>query len=523
LSRTKDDGLLSSFAHLLDSNCSDSEAIIGLRCRGDNLEAREITRGAFDDQMREDWSTISCCKDEEPYGPDDECTGGAEIKVESALEPEAQGADKIVTDNPVNMYFHDIGRVSLLTAHEEKILASRIEDAQRLADIEALYRHYHGAQSPTVYVTILLIRHLLAAKPTVDALAQQFKFPVRDSIIQTIQEPKLRAAVDGVIDQKIVEAIAKSTEKSTPEVEKRLIDLSIESRLLPRAAVLIDGEEASWEQMSSLISDPIHQEYLRRLDAINQRLKAHFENIKRLAKKSKRHLIEANLRLVVSVAKKYVRQGMPLPDLIQEGNVGLLHAVDRFDHRRGYKFSTYATWWIRQAITRGIADQGRTIRIPVHMVETIDKILRVKLRLTQEYGHEPSSEEIGEYMGIPSKRVREVTRWAQLPISLENPVGEESNSNLGDLIEDQSTLSPADVASHELLKAELNEILCKLTEKEKKMIQLRFGLIDGTPRTLEGAGREFNVTRERARQIEGRALAKLRHPSLSRKLKDYLE
>ena len=296
--------------------------------------------------------------------------------------------------------------------------------------------------------------------------------------------------------------------------------------------ILTEEDEVDMETIDLTVPDGISLEdpvrmYLKEIGTVP--LLSAEEEIE-LAKKmemgdqeAKKRLAEANLRLVVSIAKRYVGRGMLFLDLIQEGNLGLIKAVEKFDYRKGYKFSTYATWWIRQAITRAIADQARTIRIPVHMVETINKLIRVSRQLLQELGREPTPEEIGGEMNLPVERVREILKISQEPVSLETPIGEEEDAHLGDFIQDDNVPVPADAAAFTLLKEQLVEVLGTLTEREQKVLRLRFGLDDGRARTLEEVGKEFNVTRERIRQIEAKALRKLRHPSRSRKLKDYLD
>ena len=330
------------------------------------------------------------------------------------------------------------------------------------------------------------------------------------------------------LEEEQMDEILDALEKSGIDVLRITDDDDIPDEEL----LLSDEDEVDMENLDLSIPDGISIEdpvrmYLKEIGKVPLlSAEEEIELAKRMEngdQEAKKRLAEANLRLVVSIAKRYVGRGMLFLDLIQEGNLGLIKAVEKFDYRKGYKFSTYATWWIRQAITRAIADQARTIRIPVHMVETINKLIRVSRQLLQELGREPTPEEISEEMGMPVDRVREILKISQEPVSLETPNGEEEDSHLGDIIQDDNVPVPAEAASFTLLREQLVEVLGTLTEREQKVLRLRFGLDDGRARTLEEVGKEFNVTRERIRQIEAKALRKLRHPSRSRKLKDYLD
>ena len=461
-------------------------------------------------EPKELWTEVRYLEIEKPGSPEG---SGIEMPLEQLEEQE-------VADDPVRVYLHEIGRVHLLTAEGEKILARKMEEGKRIGEIKQDWLHRYGRHPSYTEIVITMLQELGQSYTIIHLLQKQLNLTPPASFLDTISEAKLRDIINGEINQQLIQAIAWQIDKSIPKTEQLIINLSLNSKLLPQEVISVIGNSTSLADLDNLITNTV---FINSIQACAKQLKAYLENIEREAELAKRRLTEANLRLVVSVAKKHIGRGMSLLDLIQEGNIGLIRAVEKFDYHKGYKFSTYATWWIRQAITRAIADQARTIRIPVHMVETINKLLRVSRRLAQEYGREPTAKEIGMEMDMSPEKVREIGKISQLPISLESPIGEDENSHLGDFIEDHTALPPVDAASRQLLKEQIDAVLYSLTPREKRVLQLRFGLEDGRSRTLEEVGKEFSVTRERIRQIEAKALRKLRHPSRSRKLKDYLE
>ncbi len=448
---------------------------------------------------------------------------GRELRppTESGLEtPLAQLEEQEFADDPVRIYLHEIGRVSLLTQAEEQTLARRIAKGKRINEIKQDYFQRYLRQPSASEVILAMLREIWRNLTVIRSLLEQLGLSPDISLQEIVSNAELRRTIDDEISQPMLQAIATQTGSSLPEIEQTLINISLDSSLLPKEILDVIGADVSLTDLEKRVTS---DDFISSLQEYEWQLRAYLNRIEREAEQAEKHLIKANLRLVVSVAKKHVGRGMSLLDLIQEGNIGLIKAVEKFDYRRGYKFSTYATWWIRQAITRAIADQARTIRVPVHMIETINKLLRTSRRLAQERGREPTPKEIGEEMSTPPEKVREIIKVAQLPISLESPIGEEEDSHLGDFIEDRNALPPPDAASRQLLKEQIDDVLSTLTPREQRVLQLRFGLEDGRSRTLEEVGKEFNVTRERIRQIEAKALRKLRHPSRSRRLKDYLE
>jgi len=472
----------------------------------------------------------------------------AQVKEEEEETEELQREDSIASvlasdlisvDDPVRMYLKEIGKVPLLTAEEEVNLAKSIELGEQALVSPALSVIHLYELGVEVKKRMALGRPKEFVDEATRFTNKSLRFTLGDEEggkeLKRVANRllKLRDPLQGESNSKEISYEAKVLIDETVA----LIDAArrdperLAFRILPQYAK-IHGPAEGAERLGELVMlgaelrDILvkHLDKLAQLDSDEQRaLRRLADELIQKGDDARHNLTEANLRLVVSIAKKYIGRGMSFLDLIQEGNIGLIRAVEKFDYRKGYKFSTYATWWIRQAITRAIADQARTIRIPVHMVETINKLIRVSRGLLQELGREPTAEEIAERMLITADKVREIVKVSQEPVSLETPIGEEEDSHLGDFIPDNQALAPSDAASHKLLKEQVESVLEGLTGRERRVLQLRFGLEDGRTRTLEEVGREFNVTRERIRQIEAKALRKLRHPSRSRKLKDYLE
>jgi RNA polymerase primary sigma factor len=422
-------------------------------------------------------------------------------------------------EESLNLYLAEVGQTPLLNAEETKVLSSQIEGGKHLARLKKEWVAEHGAQPSAIDLLLALMERFSRARLLFEALYQYLDLPSNRSIAEKVLHPHLRRAIDGNIDQNLSSAIAKITGASQPKTERSLIELSLDSRLIPWHIIERFSQKSSLTEFMEALQSP---ELYDKLETHRSEIVEHFEQVRERTRQATNHMIQANLRLVVSVAKGHIGWGVPLPDLIQEGNIGLMQAVQKFDHRRGYKFSTYATPWIWQAINRAVNDQSRIVRLPGHLIENLTKLSRARNSLAQKLGRQPTDKELASETGLLPKKIDLLLKLSsRVPVSFETPVGEEGGQ-LGDFIADQKIPQPEEQSTESLLREKLRGTLEALTPRERRVIELRFGLDNEYSRTLAEVGTELNLSKERIRQIEKEALAKLRHPSNSRELIGYL-
>jgi len=437
----------------------------------------------------------------------------------SELEITPQKRELELGEDSLNLYLDEVGQTPLLNAEEERVLGSQIEEGKHLSRLEKDWLAEHGAQPSAIDLLLALAERFSRARLPFETLYQYLELPSRGSIAEKVSHPDLRRAINGNIDQHLSSAIAKITVASQTRIEKTVIELSLDSRLIPWHIIEEAGRKSSLAEFGEVLQSP---EFHDKLEAHRSEIVKHFEQIRERTRQATNHMIQANLRLVVSMAKGHIGWGVPLPDLIQEGNIGLMQAVQKFDHRRGYKFSTYAIPWIWQAINRAVIDKSRIVRLPGHVVDDLTKLARARKNLAQKLGRQPTEKELASETGLPSKKIEALLKLSSGgPVSFETPVGEEGNQ-LGDFIADQAILQPEEQSTASLLREELSKTLESLAPRERHIIELRFGLGNEYSRTLAEVGTELGLSKERIRQIEKEALAKLRHPSHSRELIGYL-
>lgn len=468
-------------------------------------------------------TVLEKAKDKQQIYPEGDELDSVDEKIdeEGIREPEisAQKQKLNFDEDSLELYLREVGQTSLLNDEETKMLSSHVEDGKHLAGLEEYWMRHHGSQASGIDLLTELVSRLARAKSLFEALYRYLELPSNLIIRRKVSHPDVRRAIDGKIDQYLSNAIAEVTDMSQTRVDKSLIEFSLDSRLIPWDIVAEAGQRDSLSEFEYVVCS---SEFLDKLEERHSQIVKHFEQIKERAQEATNQMIRANLRLVINVAKRRMDWGVPLPDLIQEGNIGLMQAVQKFDYRRGYKFSTYAIPWIWQAVNRAANDQSRIVHLPGHVVDDLTKLLRAKNNLPQKLGRQPTGKELASETGLAPDKIESLLEMiVSVPVPLSKPVGEDG-TQIGDFIADQTIVQPEEQSNEILLKEELSKTLESLTPRERRVIELRYGLNNEYGRTLAEVGTELDLSKERIRQIEKEALAKLRHPSRSRELIGYL-